>query len=276
MYRMPRRLAADFLNLLAPHIESDNSCPDVPLSIQFCCALNFYASGSYQRRVGADAFACLSQTLVSRCVRSISCAIATKMMADFVRFPETIQEIELLHADMQVHTDYPGAFGIVDGSQIALAALPKELEFAFMNRKGFHSINTQFVTDAHMRFLNVNARYPGSTHDSLIWRSSLANSYCRRAADQMGSDWNYFLLGDNGYPLQPWLLKPFESPETYAEIIYNIRHRKLRSLVERAIGLLKGRFRCLLGERKLHYDPLMSGYIIYSCTVLHNFLIGEG
>lgn len=275
MYRLPRSLAVDFLHLLSDHMGSDNVCPDVPLSVQFCSVLNFYASGSYQRRVGADGFACISQTIVSRCVQSISFVIATKMIDDFVHFPNSIEEIEELHAAMQKHTDYPGAFGIVDASQIALAALLKEIEFAFMNRKGFHSLNAQFIIDARMRFLNVNARYPGSTHDSLIWRSSLANSFLKSAADGMGSNWNYFLLGDNGYPLQPWLLKPYDSPDSWEEIIYNIRHRKLRSLVERAIGLLKARFRCLLGERKLHHDPLTSGYIIYACTVLHNFLIAN-
>lgn len=81
------------------------------------------------------------------------------------------------------------------------------------------------------------------------------------------------MLADHGYPLQPWLLKPYDSPNTPAQTLYNKIHRKLRSLVERAIGLLKARFRCLLGENKLRYDALMSGYIIYSCSVLHNFLI---
>lgn len=64
-------------------------------------------------------------------------------------------------------------------------------------------------------------------------------------------------------------------PNSPAENLYNQTHRKLRSLVERAIGLLKARFRCLLGERKLRYDPVMSGYIIYSCSVLHNFLLSN-
>lgn len=81
------------------------------------------------------------------------------------------------------------------------------------------------------------------------------------------------MLADNGYPLQPWLLKPYDSPNTPAKKQYNRLHRQLRSIIERAIGLLKARFRCLLSERKLRYSTLMSGYIIYSCTVLHNFLI---
>lgn len=40
---------------------------------------------------------------------------------------------------------------------------------------------------------------------------------------------------------------------------------------------MASRFRCLLGdETKLRYDHLSSGHIIYSCAVLHNFLITNG
>lgn len=276
MYRFPRCLALDFLDLLQVHMTEINACPEIPLTVQFCSTLNFYASGSYQRRVGVDGFAMISQSVVSRCVRSISLAIATKMMDDFIRFPQTLEEVKVLHDELQNHSEFPGAFGIVDGSHIALSALPKEIEFAFMNRKGFHSVNTQFVVDIKYRILSVNARYPGSTHDALVWRSSLVNSCLKRMADHNGESWEYYMLADHGYPLQPWLLKPYDSCETWAEMTFNSRLRKLRSLVERVIGLLKGRFRCLLNERKLRYSPLMAGYIIYSCSVLHNFVIDNG
>ena len=53
-------------------------------------------------------------------------------------------------------------------------------------------------------------------------------------------------------------------------------HKQMKALVERTIGLLKARFRCLLGENKLRYDHLSSGHIIYSCAVLHNLLISNG
>lgn len=273
MYRFPRCLAMDFLDLLKCHLIENNPCPEIPLTVQFCCALNFYASGSYQRRIGADGFAMVSQSVVSRCVRSISTIIATKLIDDFIRFPQTIEEVKILHDMLQNHSDFPGAFAIADGSHIALAALLSEIEFAFMNRKGFHSINTQFIVDVKLRILNVNARYPGSTHDALVWRSSLANSCLKRMAERAGRNWKYYLIADHGYPLQPWLLKPYDSLGIWSEVIFNIKLRKLRSLVERVIGLLKARFRCLLNERKLRYSPLMSGYIIYSCSVLHNFLI---
>lgn len=194
-------------------------------------------------------------------------------MDQFIRFPQSVAEIQNLHDQLQLHTDFPGGFAIVDGSLVGVAALGHEIEHSFVSRKSFHAINTQFVIDVGMRFLSVNARYPGSTHDSLIWRASLVNSFLRRLCNTMGRAWKFFMLADNGYPLQPWLTKPYESPNTPAQKLYNKIHKQLRSLVERAIGLLKARFRCLLGERKLRYNPLMSGYIIYACATLHNYLI---
>ena len=48
-----------------------------------------------------------------------------------------------------------------------------------MNVKGYlvpfkvvHTINIQAVCDADMKLLNVVARWPGSTHNSFIWRTS--------------------------------------------------------------------------------------------------------
>lgn len=262
----------DFLDELSA-VMTDNPAPDIPLTTQFCCTLNFFASGSYQRRVGQDAFAIMSQTCVSRCITSISNTIATKLMDTYVRFPQTLEEIEELCQEFQKLDDFPGVFALVDGSHILLAAMKKLIEFGFKNRNKTHSINTQFIIGSKMRFLNVNARYAGSNHDSLIWRCSLAYSFLENLANEIGDEWQHFLLGDTGYPLQPWLLKPYDNPSTQAEKEFNVRLRRLRSLIERAIGLLKVRFRCLLGERKLRYDPLTCGHIIYSCVVLHNFLL---
>lgn len=54
---------------------------------------------------------------------------------------------------------------------------------------------------------------------------------------------------------------------------FNRKIRSTRSLIERVIGLLKVRFRCLLGERQLRYNQTKVSYIVYACVTLHNFLI---
>lgn len=54
---------------------------------------------------------------------------------------------------------------------------------------------------------------------------------------------------------------------------FNRQLRGVRQIVERSIGLLKVRFRCIMGERKLRYMPKKVGKFIYACAILHNFLI---
>lgn len=57
---------------------------------------------------------------------------------------------------------------------------------------------------------------------------------------------------------------------TREEENYNSAHRSCRNVIERTIGILKGRFRCLLKHRVLHSSPPIASKIIYSCAVLHN------
>ncbi|KAJ8709363.1 hypothetical protein PYW07_009189 [Mythimna separata] len=56
------------------------------------------------------------------------------------------------------------------------------------------------------------------------------------------------------------------SPEEH----YTELHCKVRNTVERCIGVLKGRWRCLLAHRVLHYDPVTAAKIVNACVVLHN------
>lgn len=55
--------------------------------------------------------------------------------------------------------------------------------------------------------------------------------------------------------MTPKLDQPEESPSG----CYTNAHVRARSSVERAIGVLKGRWRCLRKERGLHYSPEFSG-----------------
>lgn len=57
------------------------------------------------------------------------------------------------------------------------------------------------------------------------------------------------------------------------QIYYNKRLQKVRNVIERCIGVLKMRFRCILGERKLRYHPTKASQIVMACATLHNFLM---
>lgn len=93
--------------------------------------------------------------------------------------------------------------------------------------------------------------------------------------------WNAFyhrekISGDSAYSLSPWLMKIFDGNNlTAAQQHFNRQLCGVRQIIERCIGLLKVRFRCILGERKLRYHPTKVGKIVYACATLHNFLISN-
>lgn len=84
-----------------------------------------------------------------------------------------------------------------------------------------------------------------------------------------------FCLGDSGYALRPWMMVPIlNAAEGSPEESYTKALTKTRNIVERAIGVLKQVFRCLLGHRTLHYHPTAAGRIVYACCTLHNMFRG--
>lgn len=272
---MPHHIALTLMNQLKYKMGVEDTTQKVPFHLKFISALNFYGSGSYQRRVGMDAMASISQSSISRIINEVSKAIVEHIMPIQLRFHQDQGQMNRAKDGFLTKSKFPNVIGLIDGTHIDLSGLSKNNEYAFVNRKGNKSINTQIICDSNMVILNVNARYPGSTHDSFIWSNSLVFTFLENLYQQNSSDWNKWLLGDSGYPLQPWLLTPIKTPTTDAERKYNKFHKKCRCLVEQCIGCLKGRFRCLLGERKLRYNPTAAGYIIYACATLHNYLINN-
>lgn len=93
-----------------------------------------------------------------------------------------------------------------------------------------------------MMFLNVNARYPGSTHDSIVWRSSTILPMLQELHRRDPKTW---IFGDSGYALQLYMIVPFRQGNnmTPEHQLFNDVHAKIRCLIERAFGVLKGRFR---------------------------------
>lgn len=118
----------------------------------------------------------------------------------------------------------------------------------------------------------VNAKYPGSTHDATVWNMSGLKQFLKTQYED--GDRNSRILGDSGYPLEPYLITPFRSPvEGSRESRFNGVHASTRNCVERTIGVLKNRFRCILGARELHYTPTKCTVMVNVCAALHNICI---
>ena len=114
-----------------------------------------------------------------------------------------------------------------------------------------------------MRISAVDACSPGSCHDSFIWKMSDA----RRFFSAMHSEGfrNVWLLGDSGYPLESYLITPYKNPVFgTAQHTFNLSHASARNIVERSIGVLKSRLRCL--QSVLSYVPSKVNNQCMLCT----------
>lgn len=70
------------------------------------------------------------------------------------------------------------------------------------------------------------------------------------------------------------MITPFRSArEGSREARFNYIHAKTRNIVERTIGVLKNRFRCILAARQLHYSPEKAAKITAVSAALHNICI---
>lgn len=87
---------------------------------------------------------------------------------------------------------------------------------------------------------------------------------------------NSYLVGDAAYSLHENLMTPYRDNGhlTHKQKNYNFCHSSARMVIERAFGLLKGRFRSLLIWNVLDMErvDLIPEFII-SCCVLHNICL---
>jgi hypothetical protein len=241
-------------------------------------ALRFYAAGSYQADVGYNCFMGISKQSVSNALHEVTEALnQPQVLNTYIKFPNNLEALRSIRQKFYTQYGVPGIVGCIDCTHVAIVPParnnPQLPEHIFVNRKGYHSLNCQLICDPNLKILNVVANYPGNTHDSFIWNNSQVQELLRQIHREGHRD--YYLIGDSGYALRPWLFTPVtpvpqqDTPEhRYNEVI-----KQIRSLIERCNGLLKARFRCCLKHRVLHYTPEMAGKIVNACVVLHNLCV---
>ncbi|XP_049885031.1 putative nuclease HARBI1 [Pectinophora gossypiella] len=230
--------------------------------------LSFYASGSYQRCIGASAHVSMHQASVSNCIREVTLALNhDHFRQKYIRFPRTRGDRRVIKQGFYQKFGMPGVLGCIDGTHIAIVK-PTQYEHRYFNRKRYHSINAQIVCDSEYNILSVDAGHGGGDHDAFVWNNHALKAHLEQL-NQTQNETVWF-LGDSGYPLRPTVMTPINIEPDTPQRHYTDLHCRVRNTVERTIGILKSRWRCLLVDRKLHYHPVTAGLIINAVVVLHN------
>ncbi|XP_023289986.1 putative nuclease HARBI1 [Orussus abietinus] len=278
LFRLKKETAERVINIVVENSTEPSRSSALDTTVQVLTALRFYASESYQNCIGSNVNMAKSQPSVSRCIHNVTNILNLPQIFDsWIHFPRNIGEAEQLRNRFWVEHRFPGVICCIDCTHVAIFPPSKDdqqfPEHIYVNRKGYHSSNVQLICDPDLKIINVNGRYSGSTHDSYIWNNSNVLPVMQEMYNRGRS---FFLLGDSGYALRPWMMTPVGGDEDDVAVQrYNSRQRCTRSLIERCNGLWKMRFRCLLKHRVLHYQPDVCSKIINACAVWHNMCIQD-
>ena len=136
------------------------------------------------------------------------------------------------------------------------------------------------LVDGDSRFLWVDVGAAGSTSDARIFKHTDLRHKIEGGSMGFpdseslgigGPKVNFFLLGDNDFPLMLWLMRPYSSHSMdLKEMVFNYRIRRGRTVVENAFGILMSHFRIF--QSPLQQEPWVVNRVVMACLVLHNLL----
>ncbi|TKR96881.1 hypothetical protein L596_010832 [Steinernema carpocapsae] len=202
----------------------------------------------------------MSQPTVSRALWRVVQAV-TRRLDQFITWPNDAESREITSRFFDL-TGIPNVIGAIDGSHCRIQA-PVEREYEFVNRKQFHSINCMVIATPALIAISVNARFPGRSHDSRVFKNS------RIYADLANRRKKGVLLGDSAYSAERFLLKPILRPQDDAQRRYTDALCRGRVVVENFFGVVKRHFHILHAE--MRYEPRKASHIITTCISLRNF-----
>ena len=86
-----------------------------------------------------------------------------------------------------------------------------------------------------------------------------------------GPKMNYFILGDDAFPLKFWLMKPYSRRGMdFNQRVFNYRLSWGRRVIENTFGILIPHFRIF--QRPMQQEPPVVARVVMACLVLHNLL----
>ena len=150
----------------------------------------------------------------------------------------------------------------------------------YHNYKGFHLIVLLALVDGDYKFLWVNLGAVGSSSDAQIFKHSdlrhkiedgtIGFPESESLVDD-GPKVNYFILGDDAFPLMFWIMKPYSRRGMdLNQRVFNYRLSQGRRVVENAFGILTSRF--WIFQRPMQQEPPVVTRVVTVYLVFRNLL----
>ncbi|XP_036141722.1 protein ALP1-like [Monomorium pharaonis] len=179
-------------------------------------------------------------------------------------------------------TNCAHCFGAIDGKHVTIQC-PNNAGSTYFNYKQSHSIVLLCICDTNyiIRFVDIGAygrRSDGGIFgDSIIGRNfdSQRMNVPKPAAVEDGRTLPFILVGDETFPLKPYLLRPYPGKNglTPQQDIFNYRLSRARRMVENTFGILASQWRVY--RKPIIALPQTATSIVQATMCLHNWLRKE-
>ena len=266
-------------SLVGPHLQRTTPKMREPNSTaeRLVLTLRFLASGDSQQ----------SLCFLFRISRAAICIILSEtcenlwkvLSSSYVCAPSTVLEWKKISKEFFDMWDMPHCIGAIDGKHIAIEC-PANSGSLYYNYKGFFSLVLLAICDAKYTFTFFDIGSYGINNDCGILAKSLIGKKLDdikmnlpSAEDLAGfsrNPLNYFLVGDEIFPLKAWLLRPCSGNLTDSQKLLNYRLSRSRHAIENTFGILASRWRIFQRTIKAKVENAQS----YSLAAigLHNYL----
>uniref|UniRef100_A0A3Q3IBX1 DDE Tnp4 domain-containing protein n=1 Tax=Monopterus albus TaxID=43700 RepID=A0A3Q3IBX1_MONAL len=212
-------------------------------------------------------------SILAKCTCGVSKGVIG-ILRTMISFPN-VDDLEAVGAGFAQLAGSPAfclVAGAIDGCHIRIKP-PASDGPCYFNRKLFYSVQLQAITDHQGQFLDIFVGFPRSVHDARVLKNSPV--YTGKLYPPAGK----CLLGDGGYPCLRapiCLITPYREPvQNPIQARFNTKHCRARSIVERAFGMLKTRWRSIF-FKALEVSPAFVADVVACCAVLHNLCLLNG
>jgi hypothetical protein len=176
---------------------------------------------------------------------------------------------------------FDNCVGAVDGTHIPVSP-PASERASFRDRDKNLTQNVLAICNFDMRFTDILSGWEGSVADSTLWMEAIS-------LGAVSIPRGKYVLGDAGFSNCDWCLTPYRGVRYHlkewakcnkrpqnAKELFNLRHARLRNIIERIFGVIKKRFKILTLPRAFKLEA--QAQVVRALCVLHNILcdLGEG
>ena len=274
----PERLE-HLLTLVGPRITKKpcRSRKSISPGERLTLTLRYLASGESQQSLSFSFR--IGRTTVSTIVNETCEAIWKVLSQQYVTPPCQTEEWIKIADRFEEQWNFPHCLGAIDGKHISIEC-PQNAGSAYFNYKNFHSIVLMAVCDANYCFTLIDVGGYGRDNDAGI----LSETAFGNALENNPSILNlpkpslvkskvlpYVLVGDDIFPLKPYLMKPFPGKRlTEENRVFNYRLSRARRTIENAFGILAAKWRIF--RKPIKAQPTTVDKVAKASLALHNYL----